>query len=164
MLELETGRLELEALLLDAAELLTIVLDAGVLELETGRLELEALLLDANVLELEDAVVAALEEDSLVLDTTVLRLDGVLDPTVFELEADALELTGLLELEDELDAAALLEAELELAFVDDTELLEATVDEKLEEDEELVPCLIAKALSGTLEVAVTVFVEFFKLQ
>lgn len=57
-------------------------------------------------------------------------------------------------------------------MVDDTELLDATPDEELvalvaEEDEELedlVARLIAKALRGTLEVAVIVAVEFFKLQ
>ena len=38
------------------------------------------------------------------------------------------------------------------------------MEEETEELEDLDPCLIAKALSGTLEVAVTVFVEFFKLQ
>lgn len=64
--------------------------------------------------------------------------------------------------------------ELELAFVDDTELLDANADAELralveEEDEDLededgLLCLIAKALSGTLEVAVIVLVEFFRLQ
>ena len=60
-------------------------------------------------------------------------------------------------------------AMLEPAFVDDTKLLDWTVDEELgafaeEDGKEKVPCLIARALSPTLEVVVTDFVEFFKLQ
>ena len=91
-------------------------------------LELEALLLDAPVLELD----TTLEDANFVLDTTVLELGGVLDPVeldVADLIVDELEIVGA-------------DEELELAFVDDTELLDATVDEGLgalveEEDVEL---------------------------
>lgn len=59
--------LELEALLLDAEELLTAVL-------EGATLDLEAPLLDADMLELK----TALEEDDLVLGAAVLELDTIL--------------------------------------------------------------------------------------
>ncbi|KAL9068335.1 MAG: hypothetical protein Q9161_006258 [Pseudevernia consocians] len=91
-------------------------------------LELEDLVLDADVLELD----TTLEDANFVLDTTVLELGGVLDPVeldVADLIVDELEIVGA-------------DEELELAFVDDTELLDATVDEGLgalveEEDVEL---------------------------
>lgn len=71
------------------------------------------------------------------------------------LEMGVLE-TGLLELnaDEELRTTATGE-ELELAFADDTRLLDATmeelaalVDERTEELEDMDPCLIAKALRG----------------
>lgn len=162
-LELEACMLELRTLLFNANEPeLEAALEITLLEPETA-LEEDDLLLDTTMFELEGELATALEDD-LLLDATMLELEGkldialleletaleeddlVLDPTVLELKGDVLELEGL----DEV---------LELAFVDDTELLGA-----LEELEDLDPCLMAKALRGTLEVAVTTFVEFFKLQ
>lgn len=114
-------------------------------------------MLDPAVLELGDVVPAldtTLEDNGFVLDPVMLELEGVLDPAMLEL--------------------ASTDEELEPAFVDDTKLLDATTDDELgalveEEDEDedvegYVPCLIARARSATLGVAVYELVEFFKLQ
>ena len=134
MLELEARGTELEA------ELEALALDATLLD---------TALLDATLLELETAV-----EENLLEAADELETVGTDDAAVLELET-AVEEESLLETAEELDTAD-ADEELELAFVDSAELLD--------ELEDLDPCLIAKALSGTLGVAVTDCVEFFKLQ
>ena len=145
--------------LLEAAEELEVAEadDAGFLELETVSDE-------AGLLGAADELETARADDAVSLETALEEV-GLLEAAV-ELEAAGAD-DATFALREGLLEAAEADEEIELAFVDVTELLDATADDiaaLVEELEDLDPCLIAKALSGTLEVAVTDSVEFFKLQ